>query len=324
LVIAIPANTMKTSKGRDSMNRCWRLFYRGFASHDHIDVEDGDDQPGVAVHAGFESGKCPNCAAAFALFTRCAPLPDLSSRVLPDGVHWSHPTRFLYSCLRCGWWQVRREFDHYDQSGKPLPHRSQDAYTYHAILENVDISSNDVALSDLTSHLRNRWEDRRFISAGKAEDLVASILREITGCDVFHATANVNAPDGGIDLFVPVRNGMPHTAVQVKRRVSHDVEPVDEVRNFVGALVVEGYDKGIFVTTASRFSKGAKSVATNEHLSRHRLELDLIDGQRLLEMLHATSEPKAIELPASISLDMLWRTEDGRELTTSQVLGLCR
>jgi restriction system protein len=269
-----------------------RLIYRGFAAHDHAEVDAGSDSVGLDVEKSFHTGNCPNCQRPFLRFVQDKPDPrfagDVSYLVL---------TPNLFRCEYCGWWQLRGDGVVYPGSSSSLrePTPARYAHSYHSILEPLDIGSNDVALTDLRHHLLRRWEDRKVISAGKAQDLVASVLKDHLKCDVLKLTANANAPDGGIDLFICSIGGQVNRAVQVKRRMKKDVEPIDDVRHFVGALVLEGYRKGIFVTTARRFSKPAAKVAANARLKRHRLELDLINGAQYLSCL----SPPAAGAPSS-------------------------
>jgi len=295
-----------------------RLFYRGFASHDHVDIEDGSDEIGLAIEESFRTRLCPNCNSALRNFVN-AP-SDVASKL--QKLRSSPETQFLsiwilFLCRDCGWWQLRCT-GLINLDGRIR--KSQFAYKYHSLLEEIDISSNEIPLADLKAYLIRKWEDRRFISASKAEDLVADVLRDYFACDVHHATANVNAADGGIDLFVCFAGGHVKAAVQVKRRVTRSVELVHEVRNFVGALIVEGYHKGVFVTTASRFSEGAQKMAAAPTLQRHKLELDLIDGERLLDLLKATSPTTDLHLPEGIDALTLWRDNDGSVRTTMDLL----
>lgn len=194
------------------------------------------------------------------------------------------------------------------------------AHQYHSILEELDISSNEIAVADLRSYLIRRWEDRKLINACKAEQLVADILREHLSCDVYHVSANTNAADGGIDLFLCADGKNLKTAIQVKRRVTQAVELVGEIRSFVGALIIQGYRRGIFVTTASRFSRAAKATVNAPGLKRHRLELELIDAERLLDLLKVTTPESKLKLPEGINGSTMWSSMDGTESSTLSLL----
>jgi restriction system protein len=294
-----------------------RLFYRGYASHDHIDVDDGSDPTGVMVANAFTDKKCPNCNSTFATYSHETKDPNFSAEA------WTYvPANELLFCNKCGWWQLRQEGIVHPPREKTtaVPMVSNYAYQYHSILEHVDIASNEIICADLRAHLLRCWGDRKLISASKAEELVKDVLKDHLQCDIHHATANTNAPDGGIDLYVCAENGKIRLAVQVKRRVERDVEGVEAIRNFIGALVLEGYSKGIFVTTATRFSCEAERIAANTQLKRHDLELQLIDGEALLELLSVTSPQSEIALPPIIKRSTEWIALDGSTHTTEDLL----
>lgn len=282
-----------------------RLIYKGFESHDHVDVEVGDNFLGNNVGVSFITKLCPNCSFMFkGYLNRCRYVAILDKGTSKERRVSAFDDHTMLFCHRCGWWQIRKTIDFGE-------YRAQWAHQYSSILANIDISGNDVMVAELRSHLVRNWNDRQYISAGKAEDLVASILKEHLSCDVYHSSANVNAADGGIDLFVGSKDGKVLTAVQVKRRINAKNESVKEVRNFVGALVLEGYRKGIFVTTAEKFTQVARDTANKPQLSRHQLELELIDGLELLELLKAQEPPTNYDLPLNLSIEGEWNNTQG-------------
>lgn len=170
-----------------------------------------------------------------------------------------------------------------------------------------------------------RWEDRKLISAQQAEDLVASLLEEHHGGQVLRTTANVNSADGGIDLYLVLDNDASlKRAGQVKRRITKDGEPIEEVRNFVGAMLLSEIERVIFVTTASRFTKVAESAPRQAKEAKVKLQLNLVDGEMLLEMLRTTNSTCPVQLPPNVQLDQEWRCSTGklipaRELFTGDI-----
>jgi restriction endonuclease Mrr len=127
--------------------------------------------------------------------------------------------------------------------------------------------------------------------------------------------------DRGIDLHVCHRNGEVLAAVQVKRRINKEVEGVAEVRNFIGALAVESISKGIFVTTATRYTREAKRVADKlNDGTRSRLELDLIDGGELFEILKTLPRDDKLILPNNIESADIWLDAAGEKHTTRMLL----
>jgi restriction endonuclease Mrr len=160
------------------------------------------------------------------------------------------------------------------------------------------------------------WDDRKLLSAQQAEDLVGSLLQEHHGGRIDRITANANAADGGIDLYlITEEDGVMRRAVQVKRRIQSDVESVTEVRNFMGAMVLENLEHGVFVTTASRFSKVARTTPKKAQGSKFKLNLELIDGERLFEILYATNGDNPAQLPPGVERDQEWRDRQGNAVS---------
>ena len=295
-----------------------RVFYRDLIEHDHVYTDSGDDEIGLMMRSSFKSGLCPVCIRETFIYRH---IPEDQTPLPEPYQHYSIIQPVMLVCGNCGWWQSKAIC--VTKSHPSIPkfegQDSEWAYSYHPVIEQVDITSNKVAIADIRQHLLRNWEDRKLISAGKAESLVESLLKEHLNCDVFSSTANVNKADGGIDLFVAHENGQIKAAVQVKRRITKNVEPVTEVRNFVGALAIENIQKGIFVTTAERYSSVAKDIP--EKLNS-RLELDLISGKELFEILQCFTKPDDLIIPPYVKLDMVWKDIRGNSYNLEEILNV--
>lgn len=118
----------------------------------------------------------------------------------------------LNMCGTCGWWHLHQHMRGMvvDPASGGLvlqQHWAQWWELHHAALNRIDLADNSLAVDELRAHLARYWDHRVDISAQQAEDLVASILREREGGDVIRLSANATAADGGIDLFVVMKNG---------------------------------------------------------------------------------------------------------------------
>lgn len=105
----------------------------------------------------------------------------------------------------------------------------------------------------------------------------------------------------------------------MKRRIAKDVETVEEVRNFVGAMILADTDRGIFVTTASRFTKPALAIPGKAIQAKFKLQLDLVDGTKLFELLSATNAAKSVQLPPNVQLDQEWRDANGQIILAGEL-----
>lgn len=282
-----------------------RLIHTGLHSYDHAEFEVDSPFFSQAVRAH----RCPCCAINLQVFEH-----ELETKPLKPGygqVRWLH----LEICPSCGWWNFRQDHESLPLDGPMDATRSTWWELTHALQSEIELGKSTLSVELIRKHLLRRWEDRKLISAQQAEDLVASLLQEHHGGQVIRTTANANSPDGGIDLYLAFgEDGAVRRAVQVKRRIATDTEPVDEVRNFVGAMVLSGSDCGIFVTTASRFSAVAQTVPGMAKDAKFKLELDLVDGERLFEMLRATAAGIAAQLPPMVQPDQEWRSSKGRTI----------
>jgi restriction system protein len=191
----------------------------------------------------------------------------------------------------CGWWDL--------QSTESTGSSSTEGWTEwlsttHAILKRFDVSQLDVPLDLLRRELANRPGILEHVHSRKMEELVGAVFRDFyPGCEVHHCG---RSHDGGIDLVLILSNspGAP-VAVQVKRRVRHDRgEPVSAVREFLGAMQIQGFSRGIYVTTADRFSRDARSDASRVLQRGAVAELELFDRQRFFSML-GVIRPKMVQ-----------------------------
>lgn len=282
-----------------------RLLHSGSENYDHTDLDAG----AVFFADAFWKHECPCCAIELHTFEH-----ELPTTPLKPG-HIQFRWLKLEICKQCGWWHFQQDAESSDFSTPSKPLRSTWWELTHAVQVEIDLGSHTLPVEQLQLHLMRHWEDRKLISAQQAEDLVASLLQDHHGGQVLRMTANANSADGGVDLYLSARDdGTIQRAVQVKRRISTDVESVKEVRNFVGAMVLEGASEGIFVTTASRFSRHAQAVPRLAQKAKFRLGLDLIDGEQLLEMLAATNAPRLAELPPRVEPNQEWRDISGRAI----------
>jgi hypothetical protein len=181
------------------------------------------------------------------------------------------------TCKQCGWWEVEKQhyrdcLDGFDTVSKTLKR---------AVLKPFREDDPALPLSLLRQELNKRAHLMQEIHPRKMEELVQSILRDCLSCEVHHCG---RSGDEGIDLLVALSDAP--MAIQVKRRTNaKQAESVNPVREFLGALVVKGIAKGMFVTSADRFAPAAHKFA-KEAVERNAVtQFDLINGNRLLEML---------------------------------------
>ena len=147
-------------------------------------------------------------------------------------------------------------------------------YAAAASLRNFDATDTSLEIRDIRDYLSAKIDARYSIHPRVLEETVRSVF-ESTG---YSAIATAYTNDGGVDVVLTDNRGM--VAVQVKRYRSKI--KVDQIRAFLGALVLGDYDRGIFVST-SEFQPGAFDAAIKA--MRLGVSIDLMDGKRFLEDL---------------------------------------
>lgn len=184
-------------------------------------------------------------------------------------------TPFAFRCSLCNWWYVyiqEGDFFH-DLYQIGVLHRvtSIDA-SLHAAIRQILVESKTIYKLNPTSF----------------EKQVGAIFKEFYNCDVIHVG---KSHDGGIDLLL-LDSNEGKIPVQVKRRGEGKIEAVSVVRDFLGAMLVAGYNRGIIVTSAHHFSRRAKQIAQLQPKYATPQYIDLIDCRRLLGMMGLLSGNK--------------------------------
>lgn len=219
-----------------------------FASHSllgYVGRDDGFVRPGISW-----TEQCPFCRAR--LHHRDFDLKHVSE---------AYRRHAVLSCSVCGWWGFSEAGDTCN-----TPHHDY----FCGILQTFDLREAETPIEILELELP-RWIERvGELHPSRLEDVVRSMLRAVWRCDVRHVGYT---RDGGVDLLI--LDGETPVAVQVKRRANPSKpELVQGVREFLGAALLAGYKRLLYVTTAERFSRGAVEAARrSEEMIVNRFEL---------------------------------------------------
>jgi restriction system protein len=207
--------------------------------------------------------KCRDCGASL----------DHSTEV--SETDWGDPAA-VAACNACGWWcQYAVGFNRdgfFEWERVPAALRRYDADDIQAPVDALrrELWNRSAALSDL--------------NPTNMEKLVGSILSDFMDCDVVHTG---RTGDGGIDLLL-LDGNLPYV-VQVKRRSRTQGESVSAIREFVGATLLAGYRRGIYVTAAPHYTSAAIGVARQARTRGLLEKLHLLDRKRFLRILHLVS-----------------------------------
>ncbi|MFN8250274.1 MAG: restriction endonuclease [Ferruginibacter sp.] len=154
----------------------------------------------------------------------------------------------VYYCWACGWWRLiknicisAREWQIWDIK-----------FGCAAILKKLDEPDINEPLSEVRDFLSRSFEQRFNINPKLFQDVVADVFKSLG----YFTQARSFTNDGGIDIVLTNASNQ-QIGVQVKR--SKNTIVLEQIRAFVGALLLGNMTAGIYVTTSS-FTTGSKKV----------------------------------------------------------------
>ncbi|MEM8508167.1 MAG: restriction endonuclease [Bacteroidota bacterium] len=191
---------------------------------------------------------------------------------------------FLEYCETCGWWRIIKHF----LISAEVHQLWTMFFGCSGTLKNLDITNINTPIDEATKYLIARYNSRFSINPKLFEDVVGNVFKGI-GYNV-HVTGYGN--DGGIDVVLG-NSSENFIGVQVKR-YKNKIK-VEQIRAFAGALLLNGYQQGIFVTT-SDYQPGA--VKASGQFKLKTLPITLINSERFYDALkisqRSSSDPQYI------------------------------
>lgn len=214
--------------------------------------------------------KCPYCKSQLNIVHECnRDYNDVFGKI------------FVSVCHNCGWWESSDEciIEH----GEENWYRAREIRR-RGLLREFSVGGCELPLETLRSYIRKRPDILRDIHPKKLEQLVGAVFGEFMNCEAI----NLGGPnDGGVDLILI--NGEHRYVFQVKRRASSKkAESVVGIREFLGAMLLKREMKGIFVSTAPRFSRHA-NLAAREIKNRKLVDyIKLVNAKKLIDVCDIT------------------------------------
>lgn len=153
-----------------------------------------------------------------------------------------------------------------------------------AVPEVADESPDDLmarAESDARSVLAADLLDRvRVVETDQFERLVLQLLRAMGYGALGQLEHSGRSGDGGIDGVISQDAlGIDRIYLQAKRYKAANVVQAGDIRDFLGALMGNHGDRGVFIT-ASNFSSGARETVRNVPA-----RVVLVDGEKLVDLM---------------------------------------
>ncbi len=206
----------------------------------------------------------------------------------------------LWACQCCGWWLILGE-EGYGGRVTNLHY-----YWSRSALKNLALLDDEMPTDELARYLTAKYDSHRHVDPRRFEDIVGGILQE------FGLTVVVTSYSGdrGIDVIACLNEDDDLLGIQVKRYKSKIEASL--IREFAGAMLLNGITRGVFVTTGG-FRSGAYLTASD--YTRLGYPIELWDGKRFLEMIQISRSPAYSGAVVSGPFESLWNkviAADGR------------
>jgi restriction system protein len=155
---------------------------------------------------------------------------------------------------------------------------------------------NDVSIpvEELRRYLLVKYSDRFNIHPKKYEEIVGSVFSDFG----YRVRVTSYSGDEGIDIFIFDGDNDSTVGIQVKRYKGNI--SAEQIRSFIGALVLKGITKGVYVTT-SEYQKGAERAAAIAQSSLG-IGVNLLDSEKFYDAMKIATrsiywEPEDISAP---------------------------
>lgn len=196
------------------------------------------------------------------------PLEDLTLR---DGDPGEDVYCYSFVCKVCDWWVLEKRV----WLAAVTSQIWELIFASAGILRNLDLSDISLPIEEIRKYLAAKYESRFSLHPRKFEEVVTSVFRDLG----YNCRLIAYTNDGGVDIILSgVENSL--IGVQVKRYKGKI--KVEQIRSFLGAMILKNCVKGIFVTT-SGFQKGACNLAKLCNTDYRPIEL--MDAEKFFKTL---------------------------------------
>lgn len=203
------------------------------------------------------SDACPFC---------CVPL----RRSLVPSIRYDSGDIHVGTCQICGWWNINQDVE--EIIDRWQTYRCERGS--YGVLKNLDLADTDTPLQEVRDFLTARYEDRFEVHPRLFEETVGSVFAD----HGYSIQVTGYSGDGGVDVILTDEKSI--IGVQVKR-YKNAIE-AEEIRSLLGALIIGGMTKGVFVCTSTFRSGATKAAKASTNLG---YPIELMDAERFYSAL---------------------------------------
>lgn len=233
-------------------------------------------------------GFCPNCQKKAQVV-----FEDHDEFIVDDDSAACHYYSVTVHQCSCGWWDLH---DHENTGSDSVDPCLDWDTAYRGILKTFDIDDLDLPVSVLSNEIIKNPGNMDHIHSTKMEDLVHQVLIDFfPGCTVEKFGRGVTH-DGGFDGYMILHEKK--FGLQIKRRQPKNInkgEPVNLIRELVGAMITNRVPDSLYFTNATHFSCHSIKAAKDALMAKDINTIQLIDRDRLFGMLELYSDKHSEE-----------------------------
>jgi hypothetical protein len=187
----------------------------------------------------------------------------------------------LTQCTVCGWYLLNRgKYSH-------QVHINYERTLEIAVLKEYHINDEDnITLSELGTYLKHNFSDVYTIGWRRFEELVEDMFKNLG----YRTELTQKTCDDGVDIIILNSDGNKQAIIEVKKYAKEKKVGVELVRQLIGSQYLHGVDKSYLVTSSS-FTKAALDAYKKFNATGDRLEMELWDCARLLDVLGLYNAP---------------------------------
>jgi restriction system protein len=202
-------------------------------------------------------------------------------------------------CPLCGWFGTRTVKDWSDYEHHAPDEVVSFGYAWQNCLKEFDLSSDELQLEELASHLARNYSDIYSLNPRRFEKLVTNIFSS----NGYETLLTRSTRDDGVDIFL-LKNGGRYGLVECKRYDSSRKIGVKHLRELVGACVYWDVKRAVLVTTSDYTVPAHQRRA---HYLNRGYDIDLIMASDLLDELevHNLRLPRLEQLTTSAKEEII-------------------
>jgi len=193
---------------------------------------------------------------------------------------WGKKNDEVRKCSSCGWWQ----YNYVENIKEEARWYQLLIRFYKGVVKVFNSEDKKLPISVLNEECKKNPVILYQVGTRKFEEFLQCTLKSVYNCEVIHCG---KTGDGGIDLLI--LNSDEPILVQAKRRTeakSNYAEPIKDIREFLGVMLINKAQKGIYVTTSKKYSKNTEKTINDIIEKKIVTRFDIVNFDALISIFN--------------------------------------